>query len=47
MTTLLRLLPALACGAGMCVPMAVGMTRGWLRRRRERANGELIGTTGF
>jgi hypothetical protein len=47
MTALLRLLPAMACGAAMCVPMAVGMTRGWRRRRRERPNRELTGATGF
>ncbi len=34
MSTILHILPGIACGALMCVPMTIGMARGWLRRRR-------------
>jgi hypothetical protein len=34
MSTVLHFLPGIACGALMCVPMTLGMARGWLRRRR-------------
>ena len=34
MSTVLHILPGIACGALMCVPMTIGMARGWLRRRR-------------
>ena len=33
MSTVLHILPGIACGALMCVPMTIGMARGWLRRR--------------
>jgi hypothetical protein len=38
MSTILHILPGIACGALMCVPMTVGMARGWLRRRRLAAS---------
>jgi hypothetical protein len=34
MSTVVHFLPGIACGALMCVPMTIGMARGWLRRRR-------------
>ena len=34
MSTILHIRPGIACGALMCVPMTVGMARGWLRRHR-------------
>jgi len=34
MSTVLHILPGIACGALMCVPMTIGMARGWLRRQR-------------
>ena len=34
MSTVLHVLPGIACGALMCVPMTIGMARSWLRRHR-------------
>ena len=34
MNTVLHILPGIACGALMCVPMTIGMARGGLRRHR-------------
>jgi hypothetical protein len=39
MSTVLHILPGVACGALMCVPMTIGMARGWLRRRRRTPGG--------
>jgi hypothetical protein len=34
MSTVLHILPGIACGALMCVPMTIAMACGWLRRHR-------------
>jgi hypothetical protein len=38
MSTIVHFLPGIACGALMCVPMTLGVARGWLRRRRVPGN---------
>jgi hypothetical protein len=34
MSAVLHILPGIACGALMCVPMTIGMARRFLRRHR-------------
>lgn len=41
MTSLMTVVPAVACGALMCLPMAVGMIRARARRRRS-SSGALL-----
>jgi hypothetical protein len=45
MRTFVHLLPGLACGAILCVPMALGMRRRWLRGRRQPSPGEVLSAT--